>query len=94
MLIGFGRRRGQVPGPAHEYVFVESGEVAVGVSAVLRIGLVNDRDTNQRMTKSDFPQGIHHQKPRSDCGLDVAHHMPSPGRGPDAAVDAVECRAQ
>ena len=94
VLIGFGRRRGQVPGAAHQHVLVESGEVAVGVAAVLRIGLVDDRGTNQRMTKSDLPQGIHHQKPRGDRGFDIAHDMPGPGRRPNAAVDAVECGPQ
>ena len=94
MLIGFGGRRGQVPGVAHEYVLVESSEVAVGVAAVLGIGLMDDCGTNQRMAKSDLPQGIHHQKPPSDCGPDIAHHMPGSGRGPNAAVDAVECRPQ
>ena len=94
VLIGFGGRRGQVPGVAHEHVLVESGQVAVGIATILRIGLMDDCGTNQRMAKSDLPQGIHHQKPRGDRGFDVAHDMPGPGRGPDAAVDAVECRPQ
>ena len=94
VLIGFGGRRGQVPGVAHQYVPIECGEVPVGVAAVLRIGLVDDRGTNQRMAKSNLPQGIDHQQPRGDCGLDIAHDIPSPGRGPDAAGDAVERRTQ
>ena len=58
VLVGFGGCRCQMVGTAHQFVLVERREVAMGVAAFLRTGVVNHRRTNQWMTKNQLPQGI------------------------------------
>ena len=68
LLVGFGARLGQVGGPAHQHLAVESREVAVGVAAFLRISLVDDRRANQGVAKDDNPNGFATKRPACTAG--------------------------
>ena len=61
VLVRSGARLGQMGGPAHQHIVVETGEVAVCLAAGLRAGLMNDRGADQWMPENDVPHGIHHQ---------------------------------